>query len=339
MSERASATTLRVSVVIPTHQRRASVERVLRSLVRQTLPPDAYELIVSIDGSTDGTRELVDAMTSPCAIKASWKPRGGRASACNAGLRLARAPIVLLLDDDMEASDGLLAAHVAAHAATPRLGVVGAVPIRVDASSPPVTRYVASRFNGHLANLAAPGYEFGLRDFYSGNFSIARDAMNEIGGFDESFVVYGNEDLDLSLRLRATGVRLVFRADAIAYQHYEKTFAALAHDTIEKGRTAVQLARKHPASRRDLKLSQFDRGPMAQRLVRNALLSADARWPTMRQRVVSLTTWLGDRHVPGLHRLYPGVLDYFYWLGARSAQADDADDNGASGSSLAAPTT
>jgi glycosyltransferase involved in cell wall biosynthesis len=321
-TEQAPAGQHRISVLIPTHERRASVERAIRSLSVQTLPPDEYEVVVAIDGSTDGTRELLESIRAPCVVRHVWKPRGGRASACNAALRLATSPVVLFLDDDMEASPALLAAHLDARLADSNVGVVGAVPIRTDATSPAVTRYVADRFNGHLTNLAAPGYEFGLRDFYSGNFSVARRSMLDVGGFDESFTVYGNEDLDLSLRLRAAGVRLVFSAAAVAYQHYEKNFAALARDTIEKGRTAVQLARKHPESLRDLKLSQFNRGPFVSRVVRNTLLDADARWPTVGDRVVRAMTWLGDHRARGLHRLYPAVLDYFYWSGARAAQAE-----------------
>jgi GT2 family glycosyltransferase len=307
----------RVSVVIPTHERRASVERVLRSLADQSLPPDEYEVVVAIDGSTDGTRELVDALRVPFALRSTWKPRGGRASACNAGWRVASAGIVVFLDDDMEATRELLTAHLDAHASAANLGVVGAVPIRTDGSASPVTRYVADRFNGHLRNLAAPGYEFGLRDFYSGNFSVARGPLERIGGFDESFAMYGNEDLDISLRLRAAGVRLVFSAAAVAHQHYEKDFPALARDSIEKGRTAAQLARKHPASFTELKLSQFDRGPLSTRLARHALLAATRRWPRTRDRVVRLVTWMSDRRLPGLRRAYPVVLDYLYWLGAR----------------------
>jgi GT2 family glycosyltransferase len=310
----------RISVVIPTYQRRASVQRAVAALTTQTLAPDEYEVVVAIDGSADGTREMLESVRAPCVIRHVWKQRGGRASACNAGLRLATAPVVVFLDDDMEASPALLAAHLDAHARAPDLGVVGAVPIRADASSPSVTRYIADRFNGHLTNLAVPGYEFGLRDFYSGNFSISRARMLDAGGFDEMFTAYGNEDLDLSLRLRARGVRLVFSAAAVAYQHYEKSFASLARDTIEKGRTAVQLAQKHPDSLEDLKLSQFDRGPVVSRAVRDTLLAADARLPFVRGGVVRTMTWLGDRRLPGMQRLYPAVLDYFYWLGAREAQ-------------------
>ena len=309
-----------VSVVIPTHERRASVERALRALSRQALAPDDYEVIVAIDGSTDGTRELVETMKTPYALRLLWKQRGGRASACNAGLRVARGRVVVLLDDDMEASHTLLSAHAGLHTGNETLGVVGAVPIRVDEASSPVARYVASRFNGHLRNLAAPGYEFGLRDFYSGNFSALRETLNRIGGFDESFTAYGNEDLDLSVRLRSIGVRLVFSADAIAHQHYEKSFPALARDEMDKGRTAVQLATKHPTWRSELKLAQRHRGPFLQRVARDVLLALSAAWPATTEGVIQNVSRLGERNAPGLRHVYPVVLDYLYWLGVRSGR-------------------
>src|SRR4051812_8618211 len=53
--KRSESPPYRISVVIPTYQRRASVQRALRALSRQTLQPEYYEVIVAIDGSTDGT--------------------------------------------------------------------------------------------------------------------------------------------------------------------------------------------------------------------------------------------------------------------------------------------
>jgi GT2 family glycosyltransferase len=320
-----------VSVVIPTHQRRASIERALRALSRQALASHEYEVIVAIDGSTDGTRELVESLETPYAMRILSKQRGGRASACNAGLRGARGRVVVLLDDDMEATETLLVAHATAHNAAETLGVVGAVPIEVDATSSSVARYVASRFNGHLRNLAAPGYQFGLRDFYSGNFSARRETLNRVGGFDENFTAYGNEDLDLSVRLRSAGVRLVFSAEAAARQHYEKHFSALARDEMEKGRTAVQLAAKHPAWRNELKLAQRDRGPVLSRAARDTLLAITAAWPAATERIIQTVTNLGDRDRPGLRHVYPVVLDYLYWLGVRSAE-----QNGTSAAEAAA---
>jgi glycosyltransferase involved in cell wall biosynthesis len=47
-----------VSVVIPTYQRRALLELALGALARQEMAAGQYEVVVSVDGSDDGTREM-----------------------------------------------------------------------------------------------------------------------------------------------------------------------------------------------------------------------------------------------------------------------------------------
>src|SRR5262245_4570156 len=104
-----------ISVVIPTYARPASLERVLHSLCAQTLPGRDYEVIVSIDGCEDRTREALTRFAAPYALQWIWRPKSGRASACNAGIRVARGELVILLDDDMEPAPHFLAAHARAH--------------------------------------------------------------------------------------------------------------------------------------------------------------------------------------------------------------------------------
>src|SRR5262249_41669387 len=95
-------TPCRVSVVIPTYNRRHHVGRLLRAISAQTLSAAEFEVIVSIDGSDDGTREIVDSAAVPYRLGAIWHPRQGRAAACNAGIRIAGGELLVLLDDDME---------------------------------------------------------------------------------------------------------------------------------------------------------------------------------------------------------------------------------------------
>src|SRR4029077_11715275 len=123
-----------------------------------------------------------------------------------------------------EPTADFLAVHARAHGDGSRLGVIAAVPVGVDRASSPVVEYIASNFDLHLEKLARPDHEVGIRDFYSGNFSIRRDVLLEIGLFDEGFKSYGNEDGELAIRLRQAGVRVTYSAEAIAWQHYEKDF-------------------------------------------------------------------------------------------------------------------
>ena len=320
-ARRAGATVSSVptlSVVVPTFQRCASVNRLLVALSHQTLSATQYEVVVSIDGSTDGTREMASVFRAPFDLRVLWQPNGGRAGACNAGVRVSRGPIVVLLDDDMEPCPSFLAAHLEEHALGRRRGVLGAVPIHVDADSSPVVRFVGTKFNRHLKRLAEPGREIGIRNFYSGNFSIPRDVFLGTGGFDESFRIYGNEDVDLAARLLTAGVELGYSEAAAAIQHYEKDFMALARDHIAKGKTAVLCASKRPEWVARMRLGNFRRRSRKWWLARAALLAVSDHSGRVPAALMRLIQWSERRWPGGLLRYYPFVLDYFFWFGARS---------------------
>jgi GT2 family glycosyltransferase len=314
-----------LSVVVPTYQRCASVQRLLAALGRQSLPAEDFEVVVVDDGSTDGTGAALQAMRTPYALRVQVQPNRGRASACNAGVRAGRGEIVLLLDDDMEPTAGLLAAHRDAHAGYPRRGVLGAVPVPVGAASSATARWVGTRFNHHLTKLAQPGHPIDVRSFYSGNFSIRRAVLAEVGGFDETFREYGNEDVELAVRLLGAGVALVYNKQAAAIQHYEKDFACLARDHLAKGRTAVLCASKHPDTVARLRLGTFGHGSRRWRLLRNALLAAarcSERVPGLLIRLIARAERPWPNHAV---RLYAPVLDLCFWIGVHAALREHGD--------------
>jgi GT2 family glycosyltransferase len=310
----------RLSVVIPTYRRRDSVERALSALAQQSVSSADFDVVVSIDGSDDGTRELLEGYQAPYALRSVWRPNRGRAAALNAGIGQAAGDVLVLLDDDMEPAPEFLAGHCRAHGVDSRRGVMGAAPIPLDAGSPPlVAAYIGPKFNEHLVKLAEPGHRNTLRDFYSGNFSIRREVLLEVGLFDEAFKIYGNEDLELAYRLRQAGVTLAYAAEALAYQHYTKDFAALARDTISKGQTAVLLASKHPETIAELQLSAYANGSRRWRWLRASLLGLSRQWVAVPEGVAAGIGWLERRRVKGLQLYYRLALDYFYWVGAEAA--------------------
>jgi GT2 family glycosyltransferase len=311
-----------ISVIIPTYRRPPSLERALRALARQTLPARTYEVLVVIDGSEDSTRELVTQLPIPYRLRCLDRPHRGRAAARNAGIAAAEGRMLVFLDDDMEPSPEFLEQHLRAHARSSRLAVVGAVPIVPGGSPAPVADYIAAKFNRHLGTLALPGHQFGVRDFYGGNFSIGREVLARVGGFDEDFTLYGNEDLELSLRLRRAGIPLVFRPEAWARQHYSKSLAEVAQDNVDKGRTAVLLASKHPDVLADLKLSTYARAPRKWRVLRGTLLLLTRLCPPTQRVVVRFGGWLERRDPTRLRRYLPLVLDYCFWVGAVAAQQE-----------------
>jgi glycosyltransferase involved in cell wall biosynthesis len=313
----------KVSVVIATYNRSVSVERVLNALSNQTFPAEDYEVVVSIDGSQDGTREMVDKYESDYDLRAIWHANSGRASACNRGIRDSRGDIVIILDDDMEPSRGLIRAHYAAHQRGTKLGVIGAVPIIVDSASTPVIRYVGEKFNSHLRKISAPGYGIRIRDFYSGNFSIRREDMLEYGMYNEEFTIYGNEDVELAYRLLKAGIVIVYDPDALCVQNYEKGFRGLAYDTISKGKTAVLLTGLYPDAFKELKLTEYNLTGWKWRALRMFLIRASILVPMTTDAVIMIIG-LSERFDGRVQeRFYSLGLDYLYWLGVWSAITKD----------------
>ena len=95
------ARTPSVSVIVPTFQRREQCVVAVKSALAQTAPP--LEVIVSDDGSTDGTREAIEALAgtdSRVRFLAASSPSGRPACARNRGVRAARGDWIAFLDDD-----------------------------------------------------------------------------------------------------------------------------------------------------------------------------------------------------------------------------------------------
>lgn len=87
----------KVSVIIPTYNRRPLVKEAADSALRQSFSD--FEVIVVDDGSTDNTYELVEAAKDP-RIKYFYKENGGVASARNFGYARARGQFICNLDSD-----------------------------------------------------------------------------------------------------------------------------------------------------------------------------------------------------------------------------------------------
>ena len=88
----------RVSVIIPTYQRAAELERAVRSVLAQSHP--VHEVLVCDDGSTDGSAERIAALADE---RVRWitGPRAGRpAIPRNRGIQQATGDWVAFLDDD-----------------------------------------------------------------------------------------------------------------------------------------------------------------------------------------------------------------------------------------------
>ena len=314
---------IKVSVIIPTYQRKQSVLRLLDALSSQTFPSNEFEVIISIDGSTDGTKEVVDNFKASFELRSIWESNAGKSSACNKGIKDARGELLIILDDDMEPSPELVQAHFTAHQGHTKIGVIGAAPIKAEEYSPLVVRYIADKFNSHIKKISEPGFNLRIWDFYGGNFSIGRKLMLDVGLFDENFKVYGYEDVELVNRLLKMGVKIIFRQDALCIQHYEDDLRGQGYKTINSGNNAVQLVSSQPETFNELKLIEYNFTGWKWRSLRLTLIWLSILIPVTTDIVISLIN-LFEKCNPKMHRrFYALAMDYFFWLGVWTALRRD----------------
>ena len=106
---------IRISLVIPTHNRAAQLVAALESVVRQDLPRDEWECVVVSNNSTDDTEARFAAFAAAhpgCGLRLVAEEGPGVSYARNRGLREAQAPLVAFIDDDERVNEGFLRAYL-----------------------------------------------------------------------------------------------------------------------------------------------------------------------------------------------------------------------------------
>ncbi len=316
----ASASVPRVSVVIPSFNRRDPLLGTLDALAGQTYPRDRFDVVVSLDGSTDGSREALQQRRGAWGdrLRVLWQPNQGAGRARNRGAELADGEILLFLDDDILAAPDLVAAHARAHrqrASDVVLGRLLLVP-QARAGTGVVVRWEQEWYDRHFVEMGQPGYLFACWDFFAGNVSLTRQAFWDAGGFDETFTNYGCEDWELGLRLLKAGCQFSYCAEAVGEHRYGVDFAGYQHHAYWDGRSEVRFARKYPEIKAALQLGPYYQGSLRRRLVRRTFRSVPAMWPATIAAAARLYGWAEGAGRPRLAaRLLRLVWGYRYWRG------------------------
>jgi glycosyltransferase involved in cell wall biosynthesis len=225
-----------LTVVIPTFNRQALLQRALDDYLAQTAAHSIRELIVVDDGSTDDTAITVSrvAARSPFEIRYFRQQKKGPAAARNLGIREAKSELILFTDDDILPTPTLVAEHLAWHSTNPepQVVVLGHVTWAPEVNATPFMIWYGS--DGalfgyeHLQSGIKPNYTY----FYSCNLSLKTQFLRSTGTFDEEFTAAAFEDIELGYRLQRSGMRLLYNPGALAYHHQFVSFA----DACQRGK-------------------------------------------------------------------------------------------------------
>jgi glycosyltransferase involved in cell wall biosynthesis len=239
-------TGVEISVVVPTFNNGDVLRRTIEALADQTLPPEAYEIVIADDGSTDGTAEMVAGVArAPLRVRYVAQPNLGRSAARNLGARAARGRVVLFIDADIWATPQLLETHLRHYAdASARLGVQGRSLTHPEARATTFmrAREITPDLSVRRRSDLSPVH------IITRNFSVVRSEFDAIGGFDEGFTGYGWEDIELAMRLRARGVTFDYDPEALAYHYHVETLDGIRQKLRQAGAGAVYFWRKYDRS-------------------------------------------------------------------------------------------
>lgn len=216
---------IKVSVVIPTYNRKELLKYTLESLKVQTLSLDQFEVIVVDDGGSDGSDHIVSQFSDSINIKYFWQEdlgfRAGKAR--NIGTAIATGKYIVYLDSGVLLGRDSLAEHMRIHSQnvepTVVIGYVYGFEVGNSVSKEIekiVDCFEVDRTICELHKLCA----FDIREkqydqigddistwpapfdiLWTCHVSASRDELLRAGLFDEGFNTWGGEDVDLGVRL------------------------------------------------------------------------------------------------------------------------------------------
>jgi GT2 family glycosyltransferase len=274
---------LPVSVVIACHteDRWDSLVGSIDSALEQR--PRPAEVIVAVDHNSRLLERVSIRFPSVTVVQSGRA--SGASGARNAGTARALTSYVAFLDDDAFAQPGWLQKLLEPFADPLVVGTGGRVE---PAWQTPRPRWfpdefawvVGASYTG-LPETVAP-----VRNVWSENMAVRRDAFDSVGGFREHFGKLGDtstpEDTDLCIRLGASvpGGRWMYVPEAVVHHHVpagRSTFRFFLRRSFWEGRGKVEMSR-HLKSERNLQLeNRYLRETVPRGLARNLRAAAAGR--------------------------------------------------------------
>lgn len=234
-----------MTLVLPALNEEHHLERCLRSLLDDPYPRDRLEILVVDGGSSDRTVAIATRLTAEFPfLRLMHNPKRLQSAAFNIAMRAAdpRATILMRCDVHAEYPPGFLTrgaasleasgAAVATYADAPKARSCFQAAVAFAQNTPLGVGNAWYRLGG-VSRFVEHGKHGCFR----------RDAVEAVGGYDESFS--HNEDSELSLRLIGCGGTVWLDAGLTVFYYPRATPAALARQYYLYGRGRAQTIRKH----------------------------------------------------------------------------------------------
>jgi glycosyltransferase involved in cell wall biosynthesis len=230
-----------ISIVLPTFQERGYVVDCLRTLVAQE-GAEVVEILVVDGGSTDGTRDLVEAFGAP--VRLVDNPRVSAAAAMNVGIHAAVGEVICRADAHTVYAPDYVRRCLAVLEETGATNVGGRMqPVGT-------TRFgrAVAAVTSHPVGMGPGAFHYATdrRDVDTVYLGCWRRAdLLALGGYDEDGLQWAAEDQELNLRIRQGGGRVVLDPTIRSWYFPRDTPRALARQYHNYGIAKASTLVKH----------------------------------------------------------------------------------------------
>lgn len=224
----------KISVVVCSYNGSATISNCLSGILELDYPN--FETIVVNDGSTDNLEAIVRRFP----VKLISTPNQGLSAARNIGMEHATGEIIAYLDDDAYPDPHWLTYLAAAYRNSAHAGIGG--PNLSPYNDAPVATCVANSPGGPVHVLLTDE----IAEHIPGcNMSFRKAVLEEIGGFDPTFRIAG-DDVDLCWRVQKAGYTLGFHPTALVWHHRRNNVKAYWKQQKAYGKAEALLEAKWP---------------------------------------------------------------------------------------------
>jgi len=221
----------KIGIVIPTHNRKNHLRVVLDCIKNQRIDGIHIETIVVVDGSTDGTLEMLKKYF-PDAHIIKGTGMWWFTNSFNEGVKKAlkyKPDFILTMNDDGEIDPGFISRLVSSHKRQGEKSIIGAItitkeePKRMTFSG---VRKINKKFMKRYAYIGPTANidNLNITGVYTSEILITRgmlvpaDVFDIIGLFDEKFPQYGSDD-DFAFRANKNGFQCYVSWEAVVYDN------------------------------------------------------------------------------------------------------------------------
>lgn len=236
----------RVSLILPTYNRRENLRTLLEALEGQTgIASDDFELCIGDDGSRDGSLDMVRDWNQNHSLRIRYsfsRENRGPASARNHACALARGDIWIIIGDDIEPPPDFLFRHLEWHRAhpEPEAALLGRVVWPEKPEPTEFMRWLEQQGREFYFTYPDGSGEVSPERFYTCNVSLKRVLAQRCQGFREDFRYASHEDLEYGIRLAEEGgMRLYYDPGVLAVHRHELTPGGTVRRVYLNGRSSV----------------------------------------------------------------------------------------------------